>query len=524
MASQAPAGGSPSSGSPDPEKGLAIEPETTSTSPSSIVLPSTQQPQISLPPAIVKFNEKIESLAGLESRGITRVLPSERHGESLLGDLQMAFLWFSANLTANNLAVGFLGPLVFELGFVDSALCAVFGAFVGCILTAYMSIWGAQSGNRTMVVARFFMGYWPSKICCLLNIVIMVGYGLIDCVIGGQMLSAVSGGSMSIVVGIIIVALISLVVAVFGMALFHAYERWAWIPQLIVLFILVGSAGPKFDSTLPSVGSASAIAANRLSFFSLSLSVPVSWAAASSDFYVYYPETTAKWKSFILTLTGLFLSFTIVNLLGVGLASGISKDAEWSAAYDISSGALILAGYDGLAGFGKFCGVIVALGVIANNIPGTYSAALGFQMLGRYPKAVPRYWWTIVVVAIYFVCAIIGRDHLFTIFQNFLALMGYWVTVFVSIVFEEHLFKWKSGFDWSAWEDPKRLPVGYAALTAFLVGWAGCIISMYQVYYVGPIAALVGDAGADLGIWVGCGFALVTYPPLRLLELKLVGR
>lgn len=69
------------------------------------------------------------------------------------------------------------------------------------------------------------MGYWPSKICCLLNIVIMVGYGLIDCVIGGQILSAVSGGSMSIVVGIIIVALISLVVAVFGMAIFHAYER-----------------------------------------------------------------------------------------------------------------------------------------------------------------------------------------------------------------------------------------------------------------------------------------------------------
>jgi purine-cytosine permease-like protein len=77
------------------------------------------------------------------------------------------------------------------------------------------------------VVARFFMGYWPSKICVLLNIVIMVGYGMIDCVIGGQILSAVSGGSMSIVVGIIIVALISWIVAVFGMAFFHAYERFA---------------------------------------------------------------------------------------------------------------------------------------------------------------------------------------------------------------------------------------------------------------------------------------------------------
>jgi purine-cytosine permease-like protein len=53
----------------------------------------------------------------------------------------------------------------------------------------------------------------------------MVGYCTIDGIIGGQMLSAVSGGSMSIVVGIIIVSLVSLVVAVFGMALFHHYER-----------------------------------------------------------------------------------------------------------------------------------------------------------------------------------------------------------------------------------------------------------------------------------------------------------
>jgi len=53
----------------------------------------------------------------------------------------------------------------------------------------------------------------------------MIGYGMIDCIIGGQLLSAVSGGSMSIVVGIIIIAGISWVIAVFGMSIFHAYER-----------------------------------------------------------------------------------------------------------------------------------------------------------------------------------------------------------------------------------------------------------------------------------------------------------
>lgn len=69
------------------------------------------------------------------------------------------------------------------------------------------------------------MGYWPAKIACFLNIIIMVGYGTIDCIVGGQILSAVSGGTMSIVVGIVIVALVSWVVAVFGIKIFHIYER-----------------------------------------------------------------------------------------------------------------------------------------------------------------------------------------------------------------------------------------------------------------------------------------------------------
>lgn len=72
------------------------------------------------------------------------------------------------------------------------------------------------------------MGYWPSKIPCVLNIILMVGYCTIDCIIGGQMLSAVSGGSVSIIVGIIIVAVVTWIVAAFGMAVFHVYERYIY--------------------------------------------------------------------------------------------------------------------------------------------------------------------------------------------------------------------------------------------------------------------------------------------------------
>lgn len=137
----------------DPEKG-AIESAASPTPSSRFSSDKTHTTAATPKPvtgAFKTWNDRIESLAGLEARGITRVMPDERHEATLMGYFQMAFLWFSANLTANNLAVGFLGPLLFELGFVDAALCSVFGAFVGSLMTSYMSIWGAQSGNRTMV-------------------------------------------------------------------------------------------------------------------------------------------------------------------------------------------------------------------------------------------------------------------------------------------------------------------------------------------------------------------------------------
>ena len=44
-----------------------------------------------------------------------------------------------------------LGPLAYDLGFTDSALCCVFGTLLGSAGAGYMSTFGPESGNRTMV-------------------------------------------------------------------------------------------------------------------------------------------------------------------------------------------------------------------------------------------------------------------------------------------------------------------------------------------------------------------------------------
>ena len=138
---------------------------TTHTSHSSLGTHDVSPTPVVLGGRLKRWNDKIESFAGLEARGITRVLPEEKHDISFMGYAQMCILWFSVNVTVNNLAVGFLGPLVFNLGWVDSVLLTVFGCALGSVGTAYSSTWGAESGNRTLVCLRpkFLRRQWKKQ-------------------------------------------------------------------------------------------------------------------------------------------------------------------------------------------------------------------------------------------------------------------------------------------------------------------------------------------------------------------------
>lgn len=293
------------------------------------------------------------------------------------------------------------------------------------------------------------------------------------------------------------------------------------------MLILIGSAGKNFDTSTKSVGDTGSITANRLSFFALIFASVIGYAAIGADFYVYYPTTSSKRVTFFMTWSGIWVALVFCNIIGVGIATGVAATPSWGDAYAVSSGALLLACYDGLGGLGGFCVVVLALGSITNNAPCTYASALTCQVLGRYAKAIPRWMWCIIITLIELVCSVAGRDHLFNIFENFLPIMSYWICPWVTIVFEEHIiFHVLRGvaFDWAAWEDKKKLPLGAAALFAWLAGWAGAIIGMSQVWYHGPIALRIGGYGGDVGAWLSIAFACVIYPPLRYLELKKVGK
>lgn len=442
----------------------------------------------------------------VEARGVQRVEPHETHPKSWKDYLQAFLLWVSINLAAVNITLGMLAPTIYTLSFKDSALCAVFGSLLGSCAVAYIATWGPISGNRTMIFARYTFGWWPSKLIVILNLIVLLGYSMIGLVVAGQILSAVSNhGSLNVVVGIVIVAIISWVVTTFGIKLFHVYMRYAWLPQVIAISILYGVSSSQYDLSVPSSGDPRTVIGNRLSFFSLCFSAAITYAGGAADFFVYYPPSTPRLPLFILSLLGLVFSFTFALIVGIGLASAIPNNTAYAAADKIGQGNLLVEGFSSLGGFGRFLAVVIALGLIPNVIAPTYSSGIDFQILGRAAQKVPRFVWNTCGVIIYTVCALAGRNSLSAIFTNFLALMGYWLAIWIAITLEEQLiFRRRTGYDWTNWNSESKLPLGLAALVAFLIGWAGAILCMAQAWYIGPIAKQVGEFGADVSVRYTC--------------------
>lgn len=73
-------------------------------------------------------------------------------------------------------------------------------------------------------------------------------------------------------------------------------------------------------------------------------------------------------------------------------------------------------------------------------------------------------------------------------------------------------------YDLEVWNTQSRMPIGFAGLTAFLLGVVGWILGMVQTWYLGPIALKIGETGGDIGNMLAFVFTLVAYVPLRYWE------
>jgi NCS1 nucleoside transporter family len=324
--------------------------------------------------------------------------------------------------------------------------------------------------------------------------------------------------------GILIIALSTLLICLFGYKIVHTYERFSWIPCLIIFLIVLGefAHSGEFNNMLPlKTGPTEAGAV--LSFAASVYGFATGWTSYAADYTVYQPVDRKRTSIFLWTFCGLFFPLVFTELLGAAIMTATVTNDAYTVAYSDSGigGLLATVLVPPLGRFGEFCVVILALSIIANNCPNIYSVSLSLQVLAKDTAKVPRFIWVLIGTGIYIAISIPGYDHFESWLENFMLVIGYWLSIYTGISLTEH-FVFRRGFGGYRVEDyatPSALPAGFAAIGAFLCGVMGAVLGMSQVWFTGPIGRLAGgEFGGDIGFELGFSFSVTSYLVLRSVE------
>lgn len=505
-------------------------------------------------------SDKLDAI-GVETRGIERIEAHERSTNRTKQLISVIGLWLSACGGLSSMSSFYLGPFVFELGLKKTLTAGLIGHTLGCFIAAYCSLMGPRSGCRQMVGARFLFGWWFVKLVSLVSIVGVMGWSVVNSVVGGQILNSISNGKISLIVGIVIVAVISLSVAIGGIKQLLRVETLFSIPVNLAFLLLYVVASPKFKYlTLSDTMGLDHVTlkGNWLSFFSLCYSITSTWGSIASDYYILFPENTPDLQIFTITFFGILIPTTFVGTVALLIGNAALSFEPWFQAYNNQGmGGLLNEVFKPWGAGGKFLLILIFLSLISNNIINTYSAAFGIQLAGSGLAKVPRWLWAFFITIVYLVCALVGRNKFAEILGNFLPMIGYWISMYFIMLLEEntifrtdpfmHLYtkefareedevmetkhyilfskRKNQHYNFNIWNDYDKLTRGLAASGAFIIGASGAALGMSQVYWVGPLAKLCGgESGGDIAMWLCMGLSGISYPILRYFELKKFGR
>ncbi|KAB2574544.1 Permease cytosine/purines uracil thiamine allantoin [Lasiodiplodia theobromae] len=475
---------------------------------------------------------RIQRLAGrfnIEQRGIERVPEDERTDHSLLN---VGTMWLSANMVVSSFAIGLLAKSLFYLGVADAMLVCLFFNLLGILPVCWFSSFGPVFGLRQMVLSRFWFGWWGVKLIACFNVCACIGWSAVNSIVGAELIHAVNNDVPGWA-GIVIIAICTFFVTLFGYKVVHAYEFYSWIPTFIIFLIVLGTFAHSGAFVNIPWETGKSEMGGVLSFGVTVYGFATGWASYAADYTVYHPSNQSRRKVFFSTALGLIFPLLFTEMLGIAVMSATAingGDNRYQLGYDNSGTGGLLAAvlFPPLGGFGKFCLVILALSIIANNCPNIYSIALTVQVFGRWAQAIPRPIWTLLGTGVYIAIAIPGYSHFESVLENFMNFIGYWLAIYEGIALTDHfLFKRGiAGYVPEHYDQPSKLPPGIAAVVAFGFGVAGMITGMSQTWYVGKIALHAGEApfGGDVGFELGFAFAAVSYAVLRTIELKVFGR
>jgi NCS1 nucleoside transporter family len=430
---------------------------------------------------------------GFEATGIERVEENNRQHTQLLDTM---WLWWSANSVVATVALGAL-TIFTGLGFWGSVFVIVAFNILGVLPVAFLSTLGPKTGLAQMPLSRFAFGLQGAKLPALFNILACIGWSAVNAVIGSSFVATATGGRISQPVALVILAVLTTTISVYGYFIVHRYERYAWIPMVLLFGYVLFASASSFNLNVPITSSGLALFVDIATFGGAVFGYAVGWSSYAADYTRRQPANTDSGKVFRYAFAGVIVPCIVLEILGVLLTTSHGGNDPklietgpgplFQHAIGSSTLALVVLG-------------LLALSTIANNVPNDYSLALSSQVLGL---RVRRWILTVIGAVVYVLVALVAVQRFAFNLQGFLLLIAYWLGSWNAVVLLEHRFR-KGNYPVQDYENASKLPPGIAAVVSMLGGLGVAALGVNQfatIGFQGPISAAVGGRpyGADLG-------------------------
>jgi nucleobase:cation symporter-1, NCS1 family len=449
--------------------------------------------------------------AALERRTIDIIPLDERHGKPR----DLFTIWFSSNIMPLTFVTGALAPAVFGLNFWWSLVAIVLGNVVGALFMALHSAQGPRLGVPQMIQSRAQFGYLGALVVVLVAVVMYIGFFASNLVLGGQSINQLASG-ISVDWGIVICALVSLVITIFGYDMIHAVNRWAVVlfggVMILSLIFMAGVHG--LPAHFLSTGHFSG--GGFLSSVSLGVLWQIAYAPYVSDYSRYMAPNNEAGSTFWMSYWGTVLGSVLPMLLGV-VVGVASTNPNQIAELRILSG-----------GIGWLVMIIFALGIMDTNSINLYGGVLCSITTGQtfarrwIPGARVRAILSVAIVALSLVLAIGLQSNFLTNYTNFILLLLYVLIPWTAINLVDYYLIRHGEYDVEAFFDPSGGPygrIGWIGVAAYLIGILVEVPFMSTTLWTGPAAKAMN--GTDLSWIVGL---VITVPLYYLLATRLAVR
>ena len=433
----------------------------------------------------IKTVSNREQATRLEANTIEPIPTDARHGTAR----DLFSVWFGANLMLLTIVTGGLAVTVFALPFVWAVVALVIGNLVGAVFMALHAAQGPRLGVPQMVQTRGQFGSMGSLLVVGIVIVMYSGFLSSNLVLGGEAIATVTSG-LSDTPGIVLVGVLSVIAAIFGHDLIHAYTRfmtYACGAILLLAFIwIVWVHGLPADfltrNSLTTAGFLGTVSAAAL--------WQIAYAPYVSDYSRYMPAETGSRPAFWATYWGCTLGSLLPMILGavVGLGSTEKKLIVGLAVLTHGIAPLVL--------------IAFSVGIAAANAMSLYCGVLSVLTFGQTlvptwrPRAAARAVIAVLLFILSLVGALLGKDTFMDTYTDFILLLLYVLVPWTAINLVDYYLLKHGRYDVASFfrqDGGIYGRVNAAAVQCYVIGILVQIPFVASPMYTGRIARALGD-------------------------------